>query len=1013
MSSPVDQTDILLPQDLNNSGFHQPPASLASDANNSIIAHSKHKEKDPDVEMEAGAPGSSQTPVMLTQPIESDDNEGEPFEGVHPHPTQGKEGPVKVEAAQEQAADSGSHNKAHRSEQGRDGTVAGGVSTVQFKGQPAWQLRDNGVLLIKRMTDMKLNWSCIVAVLEKKTEIAEHGLAELAQLVQQEETKDENDDYWVSQNRLTFLAKKFGVDGVLMPLLTLLDMGSSNHNMENGNTSSGGDGQGGVSVKKRNNNESHIFESPTKKAKVKMEKELDLSYYDHDLLLGNPNLPFTLKPLADDTIVNENSKVLISSLFLPYQNEVTLDEVLKNQESFLNSKDGEVLDQTVDSKPCDKLKTAENGEGTNVPHTASDSNASVNGLDGESVEKDQINIDVPIDDNGQTALHLAATLGRVSLVKELVEKGANRFRGDNDGQTSLIRVVHATNCFELSCFDKLLDLLYPAITLLDNRGRTILHHIALTCGLKGRYEASKYYLETLLEWVVKKGSKISNNSSLSLSNFICEVVNKSDKYGNTCLNYATLAGNKYIVSHLLDIGADPYKANKVGVTPGDWGIDVNNVDKSINESIILSNDKLKSMSRANGFADNRVYGDGSTTGVENNSNTNRTINDETGFKITKTVSDKAVDNGHDNFFDSSKIHNEKKVSDFNEYKESSNSLQILDSIQSFISNLGKDFKQEITQKSQQIDKLNPILRDKTLILSQKRKQYDELQKVIRTISKITNNIDNLNKAIDEEETKFQQEVKTLSINIDENNCLGNFDADQPFTIPHLYNDVEAIVEKMIGEKLKETKSTGTANDNEEDRTMNEEDEDGRECDDTITDINSMTRTKNRGANKEEIPSYLTINALKSITASDILAQYEKQLTPQKMQILKKEIPPSVVLDARIRAYEKNNQILTTRMNKKRSHNKELESQFKRIIGLCIGTETDNIDDRLLSSLLLSVENDPDPEIGQIKKVLKIVGDLDADGDGDGDTGAEASSKENRELNGLSAASTGVDGTKTS
>ncbi|OXT13339.1 hypothetical protein B9K06_26150, partial [Bacillus sp. OG2] len=99
------------------------------------------------------------------------------------------------------------------------------------------------------------------------------------------------------------------------------------------------------------------------------------------------------------------------------------------------------------------------------------------------------------------------------------------------------------------------------------------------------------------------------------------------------------------------------------------------------------------------------------------------------------------------------------------------------------------------------DKLNPILKDKALQLSQKRKQFDELQKMVRIISKITNKIDNLNKAISEEETLFQKEIENSRINIDQNNCLGDFDADQPFTILPLYNNIEQLVENILEDKL--------------------------------------------------------------------------------------------------------------------------------------------------------------------------------------------------------------------
>ncbi|GME92805.1 unnamed protein product [Ambrosiozyma monospora] len=175
-----------------------------------------------------------------------------------------------------------------------------------------------------------------------------------------------------------------------------------------------------------------------KKLKFESSELHPFEIFDHETKLDNPNAPFTMKPMQEDEF-DEKSKVVMSSLFLPSQKDLSLLELVGNDESQL----------------------------------------------------DGISIDAPIDDNGQNALHLAATLGRLTLVRDLVKRGSNRIRGDNDGQTALVRAVHATNCFENSCFDKLLDYMYPAITVLDHKGRTVLHHIAYTCGRKGRNDACK------------------------------------------------------------------------------------------------------------------------------------------------------------------------------------------------------------------------------------------------------------------------------------------------------------------------------------------------------------------------------------------------------------------------------------------------------------------------------------------------------------------------------------------
>ncbi|KAK9473092.1 uncharacterized protein V1510DRAFT_119386 [Dipodascopsis tothii] len=181
-----------------------------------------------------------------------------------------------------------------------------------------------------------------------------------------------------------------------------------------------------------------------------------------------------------------------------------------------------------------------------------------------------LEIDVSIDDAGHSALHWAAALARVQLVQGLVARGAEPRRGNYGGETALVRAVQVTNSLEQGSFPQLLDILYPAITLTDRANRTVLHHIALTAGIRGRSAASRYYLECLLEWIVRRGA--STHKSIGLGRFMSEVVNAQDKNGDTSLNIAARIGNKSIVQQLIEVGADPNIANRAGLRPVDFGV---------------------------------------------------------------------------------------------------------------------------------------------------------------------------------------------------------------------------------------------------------------------------------------------------------------------------------------------------------------------------------------------------------------------------------------------------------
>ena len=191
-------------------------------------------------------------------------------------------------------------------------------------------------------------------------------------------------------------------------------------------------------------------------------------------------------------------------------------------------------------------------------------------------------LDMPIDNSSNTALHWAATLARVSLMRLLVSKGANMFRGSASGQTPLMSAVSVNNSLDHSCFPETLEILAPLIELRDTQGRTILHHIAVTCAIKGRAASSKYYLEALLEYLVRSNIGVNQipsfleNSNypkpIGLMRFMQEMVNARDKAGNTALNLAARIGNRNIISQLLEVQADPTIPNHKGTRPIDFGV---------------------------------------------------------------------------------------------------------------------------------------------------------------------------------------------------------------------------------------------------------------------------------------------------------------------------------------------------------------------------------------------------------------------------------------------------------
>ncbi|KAH9823223.1 hypothetical protein DFH28DRAFT_352161 [Melampsora americana] len=181
---------------------------------------------------------------------------------------------------------------------------------------------------------------------------------------------------------------------------------------------------------------------------------------------------------------------------------------------------------------------------------------------GQVLDDPDLDINMPLDECAHTPLHWASALARISLTRDFIKFGADVFRGNNVGETPLIRATLVTTNFDHSCFDQLLELLYPSLCTTDHQKRTILHHICLTAGIKSRVESARYYMECIFEWIVKQHE----------GRFEKEFVDAIDYNGDTALNIAARVGNKHLVQMLLDVGASKSISNKLGLGPADFGV---------------------------------------------------------------------------------------------------------------------------------------------------------------------------------------------------------------------------------------------------------------------------------------------------------------------------------------------------------------------------------------------------------------------------------------------------------
>ncbi|KAG9677627.1 apses-domain-containing protein, partial [Aureobasidium melanogenum] len=343
-------------------------------------------------------------------------------------------------------------------------------------------------------------------------------------------------------------------------------------------------------------------------------------------------------------------------------------------------------------------------------------------------------LDIPLDPSANTALHWAATLSRVPLLRLLIQKGANIFRGNAAGQSALISAVLVNNCCEHSSFPDVLELLSPLIEVRDAQARTILHHIAVSCGIKGRAPSSKYYLEALLEFLVRSVSKpapVENGSAtpgqagkerMNLMRFLTHIVNARDKAGNTALNLAARIGNRGIIQQLLEVKADPTIPNQKGITARDFGVGVEDENGQANAGFNNPSniDPIFSQSQA----PNRPPSQNATTEGANEKETTPVSN-------TNVIEEQNQD--------------------------------VISSLTSMLTANLAQHKQLLAEKTTQIDKLNAQIQELSAVAKTESDQLATLQRRAKSRSEAQSKIANLKRILEERHRNGRKVTKTNTV----------------------------------------------------------------------------------------------------------------------------------------------------------------------------------------------------------------------------------------------------------
>lgn len=438
-------------------------------------------------------------------------------------------------------------------------------------------------------------------------------------------------------------------------------------------------------------NNASLMGSPTKKPKIFKDESKD-SIDEMDLVrtlaMQNPNLPYTLPPVTNMTN-NEDTNVEVKQVFG--------DMFKKDEEGSLTFSD---IKQAF-------LKYINNPDFTII--------------------------DIPLDQNGQTALHFAATLASPNLVSSFIKLNLNSpIRGNYKGESPLISTIVVTNSMEKGNFVELLkNYLFPDLWLYSNNNWSFLHYLASQADKN--FASSKFYVTKILEYISPREKDLVELTS--------KLINLQDKdNGNTCLHIAAENESKWFIKLFLTLKADANIPNKVGIKPIDYYI----VKDLINNTNASDNDQLFEVIKSSlEFLDKRVE---VSEGIE---------------KMDES--------------------NSQKQSEMVETTYNNNSNKIFKSIQDLLANTNHEYESIINSKVQQIKELHQSLHNSTIVTANNRFMS-------RKIGEKLLELDNLKLQIANITDKLQISEKELE-NSSNEDIHEDVNADDAFIINKLHDRI--------------------------------------------------------------------------------------------------------------------------------------------------------------------------------------------------------------------------------
>ena len=170
-----------------------------------------------------------------------------------------------------------------------------------------------------------------------------------------------------------------------------------------------------------------------------------------------------------------------------------------------------------------------------------------------------INLDRPIDEKGHAAMHWAAAMGDVGVVKELISRGARIDCLSNNLETPLMRAVMFTNNFDKETMPSMVKIFQQTVHRTDWFGSTVFHHIAATTSSSNKYVCARWYLDCI----------INKLSETWIPEEVTRLLNAHDQNGDTAIMIAARNGARKCVRSLLGRNVVVDIPNKKGETADD------------------------------------------------------------------------------------------------------------------------------------------------------------------------------------------------------------------------------------------------------------------------------------------------------------------------------------------------------------------------------------------------------------------------------------------------------------